>query len=72
MRDLPGFDNVAYFDSAKERDWFIDNVEGIPDVQLTKLPIVIRDDVEMFPLLIVFEETETPSEVRPPLTNVPF
>lgn len=71
MSDVIGFDNVAYFDSIQEREWFLANVEGIPDVQMTKLPAVIRDDVEMFPLLIVFDATETPVDL-PPTINVPF
>lgn len=72
MNDVIGFDNVAYFDSAQEREWFLANVEGIPAVTMTKLPAITRDDIEMWPLVIVFgEPTETPIDL-PPTINVPF
>lgn len=71
MKDMPGFDNIAYFDSDKERDWFIDNVEGIPNVTMTKLPVVTREDEPVYPLQLVFEEDEVPTEVAP-IINTPF
>lgn len=70
MRDLPGFQNVAYFDTEWERDLFISNVEGIPDVLVQKLDIVTRDDVPMYPIHLVFTDEE-PTEVAP-IINTPF
>jgi hypothetical protein len=74
MRDLPGFDNVAYFDSEWERELFISNVEGISDVVLTKLDVIIRDDVPMYPIHLVF--TDDPVEPGPiavkPIMDTPF
>ena len=40
-----GFDNIAYFDSSEDREWFIANVESIPAVTMTRLSPVTRDDV---------------------------
>ena len=70
MKDLPGFSNVAYFDTEWERDLFISNVEDIPEVVITKLDIITRDDVPMYPIHLVFTDEE-PSEV-PPILNTPF
>jgi hypothetical protein len=70
MRDLPGFSNIAYFDTEWERDLFISNVEDIPDVVLTKLDVITRDDVPMYPIHFIFTDEE-PNET-PPLINLPF
>ena len=71
MRDLPGFPNIAYFDTEWERDLFISNVEGIPDVVIQKLDVITRDDVPMYPIHLVFGDEE-PSEVTPAINNTPF
>lgn len=70
MKDMPGFSNIAYFDTEWERDLFISNVEGIPEVLITKLDIITRDDVPMYPIHLVFTDEE-PSEVIP-VNNTPF
>ena len=67
-----GFDNIGYFDSSEDREWFIANVESIPAVTMTRLSPVTRDDVEMFPLQLDFEENETPSLRLVDTSNVPF
>jgi hypothetical protein len=66
-----GFDNIAYFDSSEDREWFIANVDGIPAVTMTRLSPVTRDDVEMFPLQLDFEE-EQPRLRLVDTSNVPF
>lgn len=70
MKDLPGFANIAYFDTEWERDLFISNVEGIPDVVIRKLDIITRDDVPMYPIHLVF--TDDPTEPGAPTINTPF
>jgi len=70
VKDFPGFSNIAYFDTEWERDLFISNVEGIPEVLITKLDIITRDDVPMYPIHLVFGDEE-PSEVVPPIV-APF
>lgn len=71
MKDLPGFQNIAYFDTEWERDLFISNVEGIPEVLITKLDVITRDDVPMYPIHLIFTDEETPSEL-PPIVTTPF
>jgi hypothetical protein len=70
MRDLPGFQNIAYFDTEWERDLFISNVEDVPDVILTKLDVVTRDDIPMYPIHLVFGDD--PVEPEPVVINTPF
>lgn len=70
MKDLPGFDNVAYFDTEWERDLFISNVEGIPDVIIKKLDIIVRDDIPMYPIHLVFTDEEPVTTL--PIINTPF
>lgn len=70
MKDMPGFANVAYFDTEWERDLFISNVEGIPDVLVQKLDVITRDDVPMYPIHLVF--TDDPTEPAVPIINTPF
>jgi hypothetical protein len=47
-------------------------VEGIPAVTLTRLSPVTRDDVEMYPVQIDFEEGEHPALRIIDNSNVPF
>lgn len=70
MRDFPGFDNIAYFDTAWERDLFVSNVENIPDVLVKRLDVITRDDVPMYPLHLVFGDEEL-SDVAP-VIDTPF
>ena len=70
MKDMPGFPNIAYFDTEWERDLFISNVEGIPDVIIQKLDVITRDDVPMYPIHLVF--TDDPTEPVIPITDTPF
>lgn len=70
MKDLPGFANVAYFDTEWERDLFISNVEGIPDVIIQKLDIITRDDVPMYPIHLV--STDEEPVTTPPIIDTPF
>lgn len=70
MKDMPGFPNVAYFDTEWERDLFISNVEGIPDVVIQKLDVITRDDVPMYPIHLVF--TDDPAEPVVTINDTPF
>lgn len=72
MNDVIGFSNVAYFDSESERDWFIDNVEGVPNVTMLKLPVITREDVPVYPLQLSFDEPDSPPAEVTPILNTPF
>lgn len=71
MKDLPGFANVAYFDTEWERDLFISNVQDIPEIRIEKLDIATRDDVPVYPIHLVFLDEEPPTNV-PAILNTPF